>query len=402
YIVGVINGTFTINKRSITVKADDLSKTYGEEDPKLTATVTGAVEGDTVSYTLSREEGEDAGEYKISVTAGENPNYEVTVVDGVFTIKPEEAPAYNVIRLSGKDRYATSIKAADELKSLLGVDKFDAVILATGKNFADALAGGYLAAKKSAPILLTSDKKAAEINEYINKNLKDGGTVYILGGEAAVSDAALAGLNNSFDQQRLAGKDRYATNLLILETAGITNESILICTGAGEKGYADSLSASSTGLPMLLVNGKKDSLTDAQKNFLTSHSVNDFYIIGGTGAVSEGIGNDVNAIHSAERLSGKARQETSALIAKTFYPNAEKAVIAYSDNYPDGLCAGPLGYTLKAPILLVKDGKEAAAAEYCAEHSITSGYIAGGTGAVSDVAARIVFSLPEDVEIVKK
>jgi small-conductance mechanosensitive channel len=66
--------------------AADKEKVYGTDDPELTATVTGAVDGDTINYTLAREAGEDVGTYDIVVTLGENPNYEVSKTDATFTI----------------------------------------------------------------------------------------------------------------------------------------------------------------------------------------------------------------------------------------------------------------------------------------------------------------------------
>ncbi|MBQ1477872.1 MAG: cell wall-binding repeat-containing protein, partial [Erysipelotrichaceae bacterium] len=114
----------------------------------------------------------------------------------------------SVIRLSGKLRYDTSLVVADELKSVLGIEKFDTVILATGEDFADALGGGYLAAKKSAPIILTKPTQKDKVNKYINENLTDNGTVYVLGGEGAVPASCLEGLNTS-NIVRLSGRNRY-------------------------------------------------------------------------------------------------------------------------------------------------------------------------------------------------
>ncbi len=93
YTVKTKNGTFTIVPEEVTITADDKTKVYDNNastDPALTATVTGAAEGETISYTLSREAGQNAGEYTITVTAGENPNYTVKTVDGTFTITPKE------------------------------------------------------------------------------------------------------------------------------------------------------------------------------------------------------------------------------------------------------------------------------------------------------------------------
>ena len=91
YEVTSTNGTFTINKATATVTADAKSKTYGAADPELTATVTGAVNNETLNYTLARATGENAGEYAITVTLGSNPNYEVTATNGTFTINKAAA-----------------------------------------------------------------------------------------------------------------------------------------------------------------------------------------------------------------------------------------------------------------------------------------------------------------------
>lgn len=87
---------FTIEKAAVTIQADDAGKHIEEADPKLTYRITEGTlaEGDSLKgITVSREEGETAGAYKImaGLAAGaesENPNYEITVSDkaGAFTI----------------------------------------------------------------------------------------------------------------------------------------------------------------------------------------------------------------------------------------------------------------------------------------------------------------------------
>ena len=85
---GEVVKTFTINKRPVTVKVDEnQGKVYGENNPTLTATKDGVVSGDTLNYTIERTTGENAGTYPITITLGENPNYDVTKTDGTFTIE---------------------------------------------------------------------------------------------------------------------------------------------------------------------------------------------------------------------------------------------------------------------------------------------------------------------------
>ena len=77
----------TITPKSVTVKADNKSKVFGEKDPELTATVEGTLGKDTVEYTLSRKAGEDVGTYPITASGkAEQGNYKVTYVAGTLTI----------------------------------------------------------------------------------------------------------------------------------------------------------------------------------------------------------------------------------------------------------------------------------------------------------------------------
>ena len=94
------------------------------------------------------------------------------------------------------------------------------MIVASGTGFADALAGSYLAAQKNAPILLVRGANVNDVKNYIKQNLVSGGTVYLLGGVNAVPQTMETGLDG-FKVKRLGGADRYTTNLLILQEAGV-------------------------------------------------------------------------------------------------------------------------------------------------------------------------------------
>ena len=83
---------FSVAKRRATVTPDNKSKVYQEKDPDLTYKVGGVLDGETLTgITLTRAEGENAGQYAITATAdaGANPNYEVTFAEGKFTINPK-------------------------------------------------------------------------------------------------------------------------------------------------------------------------------------------------------------------------------------------------------------------------------------------------------------------------
>ena len=316
--------------------------------------------------------------------------------DGSCTVCGEEDPNYvppaEVVRVFGNDRYQTAFDAADLLKEKLGVEKFSTVIVASGTDFADALSASYLAAVKNAPILLVRKQNMDTVKTYIRNNLVAGGTVYILGGNVAVPAAMDKGLDG-FNVKRLGGATRYDTNLLILNEAGVAGKSILICSG---KDFADCLSASATGLPILLV---KDSLNSKQQSFLASANTA-MYIIGGKVAVSERVENGAKAYGNVVRIGGATRYETSVMVAKAFFADPDAVVLAFSEDFPDGLSGGPLAYSCNAPLILVKNGKQTVAAEYARANGIKSGCVMGGTRLISDPVVRQVFSMTDKDEII--
>lgn len=84
--------TLTINKKAVTVKVNDVTITYGET-PKFEYTVTGLVDGETLSgEAVYSGAGTDAGVYDISVSGlSASNNYNVSCVSGKLTINKKTA-----------------------------------------------------------------------------------------------------------------------------------------------------------------------------------------------------------------------------------------------------------------------------------------------------------------------
>lgn len=301
----------------------------------------------------------------------------------------------DVTRIAGADRIETSLKIADHLKATLAVEKFSTVIVASALNFPDALTGSYLAAVKDAPILLTREAAHVEVCSYIEANLAPGGTVYILGGESAVSADFESSLTaEGITAKRLAGSDRFGTNLAILEEAGVTAEQeILICTATG---FADSLSASAAKLPILLVH---NTLSADQQAFLATTS-GKFVIIGGEAAVSAQLEAELDTLGDVARVGGANRYETSVLVAERFVFQPNAVILAYARNYPDGLCGGPLAVSMNAALILTDNYDPTVADAYV--EGLTSGIVVGGAGLISDETVRDVFDLSPEAEISAK
>ncbi|MBS4904737.1 MAG: LPXTG cell wall anchor domain-containing protein [Subdoligranulum variabile] len=114
----------TITAKEVTVTPDNKSKVYEEKDPKLTYIVSGVLSGETLTgITLTRAEGENAGEYDITGTAdaGANPNYDVTFAKGTFTIKPKSIQSATVVL--GKGLAANGAEQTQTVEKVLLNDK---------------------------------------------------------------------------------------------------------------------------------------------------------------------------------------------------------------------------------------------------------------------------------------
>ena len=89
YNVTIANGALTVLKKDATIKVDSAEVTYGDTLPTLTATAEGTVGEDTLAYTFAHnyEAGvTPVGETPLSVTLGNNPNYNVAVEDATIEV----------------------------------------------------------------------------------------------------------------------------------------------------------------------------------------------------------------------------------------------------------------------------------------------------------------------------
>ena len=318
-------------------------------------------------------------------------NQEVKQNDTVTTSDRDVFGKDKAVRYAGATRYDTALKTADALKKSLGVDAFDNIIVADGTNYPDALAGNYLAKTKNAPLILVNHNAESEkmIKDYIDANLAKKGTVYILGGTGAVASSFEKSLKD-FDVKRLGGSSRYDTNIEILKEAGVNEEDLLVCTG---EDFADSLSASAAGKPILLT--AKSGINNTQKKYLDTLKTKDIYLIGGTGVISEKISEQMKSYDqdkTVDRVAGDTRYLTSVAVAKKFCAkDSETVVLAYAQNFPDGLSGGPLALSLDAPLLLVDQSNHQAAADYAKNAGIKKAVVLGGPSLISDdIVSKIV------------
>lgn len=204
-------------------------------------------------------------------------------------------------RIAGTDRY----KTAAAIAAAIGAEDVDdlngrrTAIIATGRDFADALAGGPLAATGAGgagvhPILLVDDGVPAATAETLTD--LDIEQVVILGGTGAVSSATEQELEELTGSPavRLAGGDRFSTAVAIAEAAladfGHDGMQVLLANG---RTFADALAGGPLGAlhggPIVLTEATR--LPSTTEGFFRDNSstIEEITTLGGTAAVADAV-----------------------------------------------------------------------------------------------------------------
>jgi putative cell wall-binding protein len=263
------------------------------------------------------------------------------------------AASFSVIRLAGRDRYAT----AAAVSAATFPPGAPVAFIATGQDAPDAIAAGPVAARLGGPVLLvTRDVVPAATAAEITR-LKPG-RIVVLGGVGAISEAVAAALGAmaSGGAERIAGPDRYATAAAI--SASHFDPGVPVAYIATGLDFPDALGASNAGGvvggPVLLV-GPTD-IPPATAAELTRLAPASIVIVGGEGPVPAATATALDAYTAGPvtRVAGPDRYATAAAIAMgTFEPGVPVAYIATAATFPDALAAAPAATVNDGPILLV-------------------------------------------------
>ncbi|HWQ73461.1 MAG TPA: cell wall-binding repeat-containing protein [Desulfitobacteriaceae bacterium] len=189
----------------------------------------------------------------------------------------------NVTRYSGEDRYATAAAIAGALGST------GRAVVVSGQNYPDALAISSYAAAQGIPILFTGTSTLPSATSQVLSAQAVSATI-VAGGEGAVA----AGVFNQLPgASRYGGTDRYATAAALIDGLNLKLDNVYVVTGLD---FPDALVAGNlaayTESPLLMVD---QGLPEATRAFLAAHkaSIKGATIIGGQGAVSEAVVNDL-------------------------------------------------------------------------------------------------------------
>lgn len=285
------------------------------------------------------------------------------------------------MRLAGPDRYRTAV-AVSQSAFPTGADT---VLIATGENFPDSLAGAAAGYRLDAPILLTNTNV---LNTYTKQELNrlDPSTIIILGGPAAVSpsvEAELAAYAPAVE--RLWGATRYETAAAITEYAfGGDVSTIFVVGGADfpEAVVAGPAAAAFDG-PVLLT--RTSSLPTAVRNEILRLTPDVIVLVAPTAGVDASVETQLAAIAPVTRIAGADRYVTSALVsAYAFGTDLTAAYVATGSDYPDALTGGLAAARDGGPVLLVRTGSiPSAVASELTRLRPFDVFILGGTAVVS-------------------
>lgn len=295
-----------------------------------------------------------------------------------------QAPA----RLAGENRYGTAVAVSEEGWKQ-GAEE---IVLVNSSSFPDALGATPLAYKLKAPILLTDANRLPD--ETLTQIKRLGARkITLIGGPGVISlqvEQQLVTLG--YEVKRYGGQDRYETARQIAQALGTTGQAIIV---SGEDNhYPDALTAASWaayhGIPILY--STETQLPEASKQALIQEKVTKTYVIGGTGAVSESV---YQQLPIPVRYGGMDRYSTAAEVVSGLTMNPAQVFIATGLNFVDALVAGNLAAQTNAPILLVDEGLPAATQTYLKgiKDRVGTLTIIGGTGVISEEQADALRSL---------
>lgn len=235
-------------------------------------------------------------------------------------------PEFSFTRLSGPDRYASAatVATASFLTS-------ETAVIATGRDFPDALAAAYLAGARDAPILLVTHQGVPQATASALATLRTAAVV-IVGSTDAVSrgvEETLAATTSTapgggnLRVTRIGGTDRYHTMQLIASDPGPTfvgslggKRTALLVSG---ENFPDAVAMAPLSfalrVPILLTT--RSGLEPRARTALRQLAIEQVVIGGGTAALDAPVERDLaeQGVAVMRRLSGIDRSDTSRLIA---------------------------------------------------------------------------------------
>lgn len=273
-----------------------------------------------------------------------------------------------VAELAGGTRYDTAISIS---RATYTTGSCDAVILATGRNFPDALGAGSLAGVRDCPILLvdgTAKSLPASVRGEIQR-LTQGRSafdVYLMGGRLALSNELESSLRSQLSSEsvyRVAGGTRYDTAIAcateVRQRSGSARTDAFLVTG---RDFADALLAGPVAFaydrPIFLTDNSTV-VNDKVKTALTYSGTTDVAVIGSTANVTEAtrLAMDGHVPGTCSRVASATSCYQQSVNVANWATGAglldwTAIGVATGEKYPDALAASSYLGSAGTPLLL--------------------------------------------------
>jgi putative cell wall-binding protein len=302
---------------------------------------------------------------------------------------PAAAPPLNLApdRLDAASKPAVSVAAS---VAHWAAQSARTVVLARFDQFADALAGIPLALAKGGPLLLCSPGGVEEeVVKEIQRVLPKGGTVYLLGGQQALSGAVEATIREfGFTPRRVAGPDRMSTAVGVADEIGPAANAFIV----NAWNFPDALSAGSAagaasgGAHILLTN--PDAVPGPTAAKLSGGGYQRRFVFGGPVVVHDAT---AAGLRANERIAGADRDGTSAAAANRFFPKPAAAWVADGGDFVGGIAGGAMAAKLGGPLLLATGKIAEPVRTYLAGRTVRTAYV---MAALDEGLSRLLFTQP--------
>jgi len=336
----------------------------------------------------------------------------------------------NAVRWAGADRYAVSVCVSTgtwfdstdtdpEHQSAVA----DAVVLARGDAYADALAGGPLAAWVEGPLLLTkSTSLPSNVRAEIQRVLAPTGKVYLLGGTGSISpgvESTIASMG--YKPVRIGGANRFEVAVNIAKAIPSTSTFFItngmnfpdaLAAGNAASSYTLGAKYDETGtyLPVVMLFTNDTTMPAVSGNFAVQRAQehgDTWALMTAGGAGNTAAVRAFGADNIGYPYVGHSRYDTATLIDQDVFTDDQGLLInpyvglVDGTNYPDALTGSVMLSGLTAPLMLTPPTKlDPSTATFLRNHAGDStdvGYVHvfGGPASVSDsvmFAARTAFT----------
>lgn len=271
---------------------------------------------------------------------------------------PTAASAAVVERISGSDRFATAVAVSQD--AFPDPAAVTSVHVATGADFADALAAGAAAARAGGPVLLAVRDQLPDVTRSELRRLRPD-EVVIVGGPGAIGAAVEQAIRDDeaigAEVTRVFGRDRFETAAALARRAFPDGaDTVHVATGME---FPDALAgvpaAGRAAGPLLLV--ARDALPAATREAIVALEPDRAVVLGGAGAVSDAVAAELrDHVGQVVRARGSDRFATSVAVSASTFPAARTAYVATGLDFPDALAGGPAAAHASGPLLLVHRG----------------------------------------------